>query len=1194
MIDSSKKLLLQALSVLALAAAGCTGAGQIPCVDNSSCPSDYPVCGSAGKCVAGTSNTQVSVRIIGVAGKQPGDPVRGTVIVQVSAQSLSGVRLLSLTGGAQTFAPVTGSAGPVYDIAVDTTKLTEGAVSLTATVTPGDSSVQPLTSAAFIVTVDNTVPVLTVPATLPPAQLGSLVILDVTASEPVRPLVAEVLFSGDVIGQATELSAPTGNVHHLGFAVVPDSPPGTYTFQLTATDLAGNSTATTATSQFSVAAAPSAALALDTANITIGASAHLTPTFANGTGAISANPIDATLPGTVTTGQQITVSPTLTTVYTLTVSNAAGAIATSTATVFVGQNVPVSLVAPGPVVPGQSVVLVANVAANATQAVVVPGNLSVTADGTNQNVPVSVSVTTTFTLIATNSAGQEFRATATVVVTQPALASLAGPDVITTGTAPTFTVQFTPATASATVTPGCTGGTVTGTSPASQTFTCSTITGITTYTAAVALGSASSIATHVVQVVGNPATTSLSFPGGAIVPGAPANFSGQGCVSCTITFNPQLTLDTGSLSGAFTAHLSANPSSSTTVVMSVSNAAGASVANSATAVVTQPSVTSFGGPDVVTSGSAFAIIAQFSPLAATSAVTGCAGGVVTGTGPFQRTFTCTPITGDATYTLDVTLGTIVIHASTSVQVAPDPTAGLVFKASPPVLPFGSTTDQTILTALFCAGGVRCTATYSANGGPPVIIPNNTDATVLQTITTTYAFLVTNTAGATASSQITVPSYGAQFVSNAMNAARVGAAAALLPSGKVLVAGGSSDGTRTTAVASAEVYDPSTNSWSNVSGTCSGLGTAAMHAARFQATATVLANSSVLVAGGSNISSTALTSVDVYDPVGDCFQLAAPLQTPRSGHTATAYNAGAKAVIIGGGVDMCEVFAQGSSLINGTFTSCDGSGSSPFPTMSISRTNHVAVLLSNRYVFVAGGNAGDRNADIYDTNSNGTNGFTRLTGNPMVNGRTSASASLLTTGKVVIVGGSGSGSTSQSAELFTFNPGTVSGTSVATGTGLTNAHVGHAAILLNGGGVLIAGGSASGLVEVWLESDALENPNGLFLDGDKLMVAGYGVDPDGPGPAARGPGRVLVVDLATKAVTPLGNMAPLGNLDGIEKLGSDWILGDNSGHVWRVTPDGKPTELAKIANAADLGLRRGDRVAAVPTLSDNTVQFLTIP
>jgi len=131
-------------------------------------------------------------------------------------------------------------------------------------------------------------------------------------------------------------------------------------------------------------------------------------------------------------------------------------------------------------------------------------------------------------------------------------------------------------------------------------------------------------------------------------------------------------------------------------------------------------------------------------------------------------------------------------------------------------------------------------------------------------------------------------------------------------------------------------------------------------------------------------------------------------------------------------------------------------------------------------------------------------------------------------------------------------------------------------------------------EVWLESEALENPNGLFLDGGTLMVAGYGKDPDGDGPAARRPGRVLAVDLATKTVTPLGDMAPLGNLDGIEKLGSDWIVTDNTGHVWRVTPDGTPTELAKIANAADLGLRRGDRVAAVPTLSDNTVQFLTIP
>ena len=137
-------------------------------------------------------------------------------------------------------------------------------------------------------------------------------------------------------------------------------------------------------------------------------------------------------------------------------------------------------------------------------------------------------------------------------------------------------------------------------------------------------------------------------------------------------------------------------------------------------------------------------------------------------------------------------------------------------------------------------------------------------------------------------------------------------------------------------------------------------------------------------------------------------------------------------------------------------------------------------------------------------------------------------------------------------------------------------------------------AGGGPPEIWLESEALTQPNGLFLDGDRLVVASSGTDPDGDGPATRGPGRILVVDRATKTVAPLGDMAPLGNLDGIEKLDSDWIVTDNAGHVWRVTPDGKPTDLGRVANAADLGLRRGDRVAAVPTLSDNTVEVFPIP
>lgn len=137
--------------------------------------------------------------------------------------------------------------------------------------------------------------------------------------------------------------------------------------------------------------------------------------------------------------------------------------------------------------------------------------------------------------------------------------------------------------------------------------------------------------------------------------------------------------------------------------------------------------------------------------------------------------------------------------------------------------------------------------------------------------------------------------------------------------------------------------------------------------------------------------------------------------------------------------------------------------------------------------------------------------------------------------------------------------------------------------------LPAGASA---VEVWLESDKLDAPNGLFIDGGSLVVASYGQDPDGDGPATRSPGRLLAVDLATRAVHPLGDMAPLGNLDGLEKLGSDWIV-TGSDRIWRVSPDGKPTELGRLPHAADLGLRPGDRVAAIPTLSDNTVELVSL-
>src|SRR5437660_2275504 len=168
MIQTSKLRTISVLFAAALAMAGCSGTsgGQIPCVEDASCPNDYPVCGPAGKCIAGTATGNVSVAIVGAAGKQAGDPVRGTISIQVAARSTSGIKSVSLAGGGKTFTPAAGATGPVYDIAVDTTTLADGSVSFKATATPGDPSVQPVDSTGFALTVDNTAPVLTASATI--------------------------------------------------------------------------------------------------------------------------------------------------------------------------------------------------------------------------------------------------------------------------------------------------------------------------------------------------------------------------------------------------------------------------------------------------------------------------------------------------------------------------------------------------------------------------------------------------------------------------------------------------------------------------------------------------------------------------------------------------------------------------------------------------------------------------------------------------------------------------------------------------------------------------------------------------------------------------------------------------------------------------------------------------------------------
>jgi N-acetylneuraminic acid mutarotase len=109
----------------------------------------------------------------------------------------------------------------------------------------------------------------------------------------------------------------------------------------------------------------------------------------------------------------------------------------------------------------------------------------------------------------------------------------------------------------------------------------------------------------------------------------------------------------------------------------------------------------------------------------------------------------------------------------------------------------------------------------------------------------------------ASAELYDPSSGTWTVTGSMGGARLGHIAIQLGDGSVLVAGGfNSAPPAEVAVASAELYDPNTGTWSD---------TADLVEARAGATATLLSDGRVLITGGFGSNSMPLVTAELYDP-----------------------------------------------------------------------------------------------------------------------------------------------------------------------------------------------------------------------------------------------------------------------------------------------------------------------------------------
>jgi WD40 repeat protein len=310
-------------------------------------------------------------------------------------------------------------------------------------------------------------------------------------------------------------------------------------------------------------------------------------------------------------------------------------------------------------------------------------------------------------------------------------------------------------------------------------------------------------------------------------------------------------------------------------------------------------------------------------------------------------------------------------------------------------------------------------------------------------------------------------------------------ATLLPNGNVLIAGGFLEkGTSEIASASAEIFDPATNTFTP---------TGNMNEPRNGHTATLLPNGLVLIVGGWNLNGRSATA-ELYEPETGIFHYTGSLMAPRQGMAATLLENGQ--VLISGGDSarntpqlVTEIFDPSTQKF------------SPSGELNAGRMGHSATLLNDSSVLLVGGASGEKvlaSAEIYDPN---TGEFTLA--NDANEVRYKHGAVLMQDGTVLVIGGSNQNDWTgkyKSAEVYNPEPG------IFTKVSDMNAErfkLTYSALLLPDGNVLVSGGNR--MIEIFdpqtqsfiqggiLDNDYYSSVSTLLENGSVLITGGYDND-----------------------------------------------------------------------------------------------------